>query len=1552
MAKWNKKGLTPEEKEKRKELLRKQVESVINNFENSPENIVEFLKFSSKFHQYSENNTLLIYEQNNMAQFCASYKAFQDMGYQVQKGQTGMKIFVPYITTVFHDTESDQWIKLSEGTKEQKALVKSGQLESKQFTSFGIGTVFDIGQTDCPPEEYPKLCDMGFASETHQRLYDALVYYAESQNISVEEKFFPSITTRGYYDRGDNSIALSNKLNDSMKLSVMSHELAHAVMHSSEEAAQIPRLQMEIEADSLSLMLRQHLGITEIEDVRQDHLKSAYKNYIELAKSDAGDNEYPDLSKILDNVNKAYLSIIDDFNNTVTNYLEQHKVTVQKLTLNEYLGLHGLSSPVDNFMIDKLKIPHGLTQRQENKLNKQALDASKEYHTRRNTAIKEYYEKVERGEIVEPSLLERTMKAAAGHPDNKSTQAAIRMLEKRGYVKDGQGNWIKSYELTKDFSQSVDDLLNEKLNPHYQIYVCKTTEVMKACGVKDLNVVINQSSIKKILSDDKEKFPHAHNLSVQELKELPIQLQKPIMAFKGSHENSIVFVTDIKDINDNEILISVDINTAGYNQNVNRVTSMYGKDNITNYLKAQIDKGNLIGCDKKRANQMLSTRGLQLPPATTFIDYTDIIPNISENVNSEILPDKQIQDNNSKRIKSTEKVLQNEKNFSQTIDDFLDGKINPYAQIFVCKTTNAMIACGAQDLDIIINQSTLRKIMSNDKSKYRHPHNIDENTIKSIPKELDNPIMILQGSEPSSIVLVSNLTDKNNQNIIISCKLNSEKSIYEVNEITSVYPKNNIANYINIQLNKHNLIGCNKKIANRLLKSLGLQSSEVEASIDYTDIIPDYYKDVNQNNLINDTSLLNDTPSKGENTMEDKIYSPETTIYIENQATFDELTTQPNIRYHFHNHHFTNIKFSDKTIIGHLGGCTLNRCTFENFNGNNIDFSESLFSDCKIINSNFENSVFENAEIRNSQIINSNFNNSIFFLAEIRHSNLDGNNLSAVNFSNAGLIDVHIRNSLINEPVQYLSPEKITMPGATPKEIEIHRSRTLDALKIEPFKEAHPSQDEIDFVAKYEETNLVPDSVRVTEWFGDYGMNVIRPNITEQLFARQLALANEQATSLSGEKNESTKSQQSLPKYELREVAQWSDDRNYLNFSVVIDDYLFDGTFRIADDVNGKGMSIIGINCYSSGQENQVSEIWDELTKQLQEKALQIQNEQSENNMQSHPKIVAEFIQESDNNTNVIMQYPNGLYYNHYGYDFDNNLSQSNAGGFATVEEAKEMMLKHRSDSVEITEPEIFKSSLNNNENVLNPEFEDILNRQLKDTGELPVDVLCDEGKIEWYSFAGAINDTEKVKELLQNIQQKNNQVVSIYNTGDNHQLVCMNNDLNIIPYSNDVYSTTDDALKAVLDNDNIAKLVPYDAMLQASSEQSLLPLSECDNGKYPFVKINWSDNSELAKEGCLPFDKAEELFSSINELCREEGKLERTGISLFLDTQNSYNLEINSGNEAGGINEHLKQLITEGSISNKSLQHLQKYLRENGIVSFQEAQSEHATQMDFFELQ
>lgn len=38
-----------------------------------------------------------------------------------------------------------------------------------------------------------------------------------------------------------------------------------------------------------------------------------------------------------------------------------------KMTMDEYLGLKGFDSPFSDYMLDKLRIPHGLTQRQQKK---------------------------------------------------------------------------------------------------------------------------------------------------------------------------------------------------------------------------------------------------------------------------------------------------------------------------------------------------------------------------------------------------------------------------------------------------------------------------------------------------------------------------------------------------------------------------------------------------------------------------------------------------------------------------------------------------------------------------------------------------------------------------------------------------------------------------------------------------------------------------------------------------------------------------------------------------------------------------------------------------------------------------------------------------------------------------------------------------------------------------------------------------------------------------------------------------------------------------------
>ena len=66
------------------------------------------------------------------------------------------------------------------------------------------------------------------------------------------------------------------------------------------------------------------------------------------------------------------------------------------------------------------------------------------------------------------------------------------------------------------------------------------------------------------------------------------------------------------------------------------------------------------------------------------------------------------------------------------------------------------------------------------------------------------------------------------------------------------------------------------------------------------------------------------------------------------------------------------------------------------------------------------------------------------------------------------------------------------------------------------------------------------------------------------------------------------------------------------------------------------------------------------------------------------PQIVAYY--KSDDENIVIVQASNGKYFNHYGYDEDNNSFVSAAGGFDTFEEAEQTLYAHRPTAIDITE--------------------------------------------------------------------------------------------------------------------------------------------------------------------------------------------------------------------------------------------------------------------------
>ena len=76
------------------------------------------------------------------------------MGWSVQKNAQKLPSLVPVkITYLIHD---GKWIPLSVADEALKKAYRAGEIESEVIQRYKIGYVYDISQTNCPPEQYPK----------------------------------------------------------------------------------------------------------------------------------------------------------------------------------------------------------------------------------------------------------------------------------------------------------------------------------------------------------------------------------------------------------------------------------------------------------------------------------------------------------------------------------------------------------------------------------------------------------------------------------------------------------------------------------------------------------------------------------------------------------------------------------------------------------------------------------------------------------------------------------------------------------------------------------------------------------------------------------------------------------------------------------------------------------------------------------------------------------------------------------------------------------------------------------------------------------------------------------------------------------------------------------------------------------------------------------------------------------------------------------------------------------------------------------------------------
>lgn len=304
---------------------RKFVLNIIETYSKNPEEMIEFLKFQSRFHQFSTRNLIMIYAQNMGAMLCKKYAAWNKeevdgVKIHVLRGQTGMKIIAPATKTIvtFPDGTTK---KLKYCTKKEKALVKSGELESTTTPTWVIGTVFDIAQTNYPAERYPEILNRGVVSKDHARCFKGLRAYAENELnipffIGEDESEINGAGLFGFcrnYPDGKKEIHLARNLADTQILSVGGHELGHALLHGID--CKKSSLRKEVEADIFGILIDIHFGLP-IENTRKNHLRENFDGLDrEVTKGLSGEKAESARQKAIadafDDVNKAYREHID-----------------------------------------------------------------------------------------------------------------------------------------------------------------------------------------------------------------------------------------------------------------------------------------------------------------------------------------------------------------------------------------------------------------------------------------------------------------------------------------------------------------------------------------------------------------------------------------------------------------------------------------------------------------------------------------------------------------------------------------------------------------------------------------------------------------------------------------------------------------------------------------------------------------------------------------------------------------------------------------------------------------------------------------------------------------------------------------------------------------------------------------------------------------------------------------------------------------------------------------------------------------------------------------
>ncbi|MBW8686064.1 MuF-C-terminal domain-containing protein [Chitinophaga rhizophila] len=168
--------------------------------------------------------------------------------------------------------------------------------------------------------------------------------------------------------------------------------------------------------------------------------------------------------------------------------------------------------------------------------------------------------------------------------------------------------------------------------------------------------------------------------------------------------------------------------------------------------------------------------------------------------------------------------------YNERLRIILNGTNTDYTPLELGRPCKHLISCGTPDLPI---QISVRRLVDK-KLQANHPFSLV--SVVHMPEYLDDPIAIFQSKTRSDVKVVLTDMEEKGINFVVAIELRRIQGKQEINDVRSVYPKDNILDVLRWIAEDKLMEYCNKE---KILNWLGKQQSN---SVEVTKLIKDCTK--------------------------------------------------------------------------------------------------------------------------------------------------------------------------------------------------------------------------------------------------------------------------------------------------------------------------------------------------------------------------------------------------------------------------------------------------------------------------------------------------------------------------------------------------------------------------------------------------------------------------------------------------------------------------------------------------------------------------------------